>query len=169
MRYLLDHEYKIDVATLAVLTKLGDNKHEAHTNESAVEVGALELLAHIVRVYLRFFDYARDHIKSSANLHERCRAIGLCSALRAFAVSDSATVSMSLEDTRSTQPSANTNQQNAETTAVPKAKAKVQRARAWSRSNEQPEAKSSHGPDRKTLSGLARALLRHAPCNCNDC
>ncbi|KAG2785226.1 hypothetical protein PC129_g4460 [Phytophthora cactorum] len=144
MRYLVEHEYKIDVAVHDVLKKLLDiNQRSQDIDEASTP----ELLAHILRVYLCFFDYERDHIKSGVNLHERCRAIGICAVLQAF----------NLPDSRS---SIATSKYSSKTPPNSKLKTKMQLARAWS------VAQQTQTPERETLRSLARALLCHAPCNC---
>ncbi|ETL39879.1 hypothetical protein L916_08822 [Phytophthora nicotianae] len=151
MHYLADHEYKIDVAVHDILKKLLDINQKSQNNESLHEACTSELLVHILRVYLRFFDYERDHVKSEINQHERCRAIGLCTTLQAFE-SSTTTPSCSLNVNQSDDQAVKTPQHS-------KLKSKMKIARAWS-------VQQTQDPQRETLRSLARALLRHAPCNC---
>ncbi|KAG6612316.1 Intraflagellar Transport Protein 72/74 [Phytophthora cinnamomi] len=165
MRYLMDHEYKIDVAVHVVLKKLLNGKQASHGSADDNDANSRELLAHILRVYLRFFDYERDHTKSGVNLHERCRAIGICAALHAFDFPDDN--HRSKQSSKTLLPSVNANQSNENSTDSPqdsKFKTKRQLARAWSRNGV--EQNSSRSPERETLCSLAQALLRHAPCRC---
>ncbi|KAE9339847.1 hypothetical protein PF008_g11381 [Phytophthora fragariae] len=157
MRFLVEQEYKIDVATHTVLKRLVGSMQESSDKGDSHDTSSIELLAHVLRVYLRFFDYEHDHSKSDVNLHERCRAIGICAALHAF----------NLQDAEHRPPFVNANQSDekaAEPTQGSKLKVKMQLARAWSRSGV--EQASNHSPERETLRSLARALLRHAPCHC---
>ncbi|KAL3667825.1 hypothetical protein V7S43_007375 [Phytophthora oleae] len=152
--YIVDREYKIDVALTIILKALPVASMQS--NESVGGVHTLELLAHVLRVYLRFFDHERDHTKTDGNLHERCRAIGLCAALRAFGLLDSDRPS-SAEASRCTPPNSHTG----DSTSESKLRAKMQCARAYSRATA-----PQHCIQRETLCALTRALLRHAPCNC---
>ncbi|GMF20691.1 unnamed protein product [Phytophthora lilii] len=143
-----------------ILNQLLDAKLDTSNHDSG-----MELLAYILRVYLRFFDYERNHSKSGTNLHERCRAIGICTALQAFRLLNDISSS---EAARSTPPISNANQSNdnaAEPESSSKLKAKMQLARTWSRLTAE---QNLHGPKRDALSSLACALLRHAPCHCFD-
>lgn len=168
MRYLVEREYKIDVAVHTVMKNLLDSKQESQDHDTVDEASTLELLAHVLRVYLRFFDYERDHNKSGANLHERCRAIGICAALQAFEFPNTQDRSPpSIQTARCTSPLSNANQSDGklpETTPNSKLRAKMQLAKILSRTADKQQP--SHGPERETLCALARALLRHAPCHC---
>ncbi|KAH7485235.1 hypothetical protein KRP22_006399 [Phytophthora ramorum] len=147
MRYLVDREYKVDAATHTVLHKLLDRSPPQGSQRGGDEA-ILELLAHILRVYLRFFVFERDHVKSGVNLHERCRAIGICAALHAFGLPDSG----SSKTSRCMPPTSNANQSNdksAEVTANSKLKSKMQLARQWSRATG--EQQPTHDPKRDTL------------------
>ncbi|KAG7379246.1 Intraflagellar transport protein 74 [Phytophthora pseudosyringae] len=164
MRSLVECEYRIDVAMHTILKQLVRSKHESAESAFISEASTLELLAHVLRVYLRFFDYERDRSKSGVNLHERCRAIGICAVLQAFGLPDSENrLAPPLEEATPPPPNANqSDDKPAEACASSKLKAKMQLARAWSQSTGQ----RNHDPERETLCALARAVRRHAPCHC---
>ncbi|KAK1943007.1 Ankyrin repeat domain-containing protein 6 [Phytophthora citrophthora] len=143
--YLVDQEYKIDVSLTTILKVINNMQ----SNESVGEVTTMELLAHVLRIYLRFFDYERNQMNSNGNLHNRCRAIGLCATLRAFGL---------LSSERSSSPEASS---YTSSNSNSKLRAKMQFARNYSRSTD-----PQHSIERETLSALTRALHRHAPCNC---
>ncbi|GMF50048.1 unnamed protein product [Phytophthora fragariaefolia] len=167
MRYLIDHGYRIDIATHAILKNLLNYKQESHCNWVSTDATSHELIAHILRVYLRLFDYDNDHTKSGVDFHERCRAIGICTALYAFGLLNSEPLSTEPEVGRCQSPCANANQSDenaSDPTHDSKMKMKMQLARAWSHSRVQEH--SPHTSKRDTLCSLTRALLRYAPCRC---